>query len=278
MKHNHKRIVIICIKCDKHFLDYPSRTNKKFCSRECYNKYQRGRTFGPKSPTWKGGQSKHTCKECLRTFLEYKYRKAKFCSRRCLWEYKRGKNGITWKGGKPNCKICGKVIQYTSTYCQNHKHLLWTKEHWAAARKGCKKMRGIMPKNTMGKGKYCNVVRGWFNINDKKMFFRSKWEANYALYLDFLIKQNKIIKWEYEAEVFIFEKIKFGTRSFRPDFKIFNNDGSVEFHEVKGWMDKKSATKLKRMRIYFPQIKLRLVGKEDYQLLKKQVGNLLKFF
>jgi hypothetical protein len=139
-------------------------------------------------------------------------------------------------------------------------------------------MRGIMPKNTMAAGKYCNVVRGWFNINGKRMFFRSKWEANYALYLDFLIAQSKITKWEYEAETFIFEKIKFGTRSFRPDFKIFNNDGSVEFHEVKGWMDKKSATKLKRMKIYFPQIKLKLVGKEDYQLLKKQVGSLLKFF
>ena len=52
---------------------------------------------------------------------------------------------------------------------------------------------GLMPKNMMGVGKYRNIVRGYFNINGKEMFFRSKWEANYALYLDFLIKQENVM-------------------------------------------------------------------------------------
>ena len=76
-------------------------------------------------------------------------------------------------------------------------------------------------------GAFCNIKRGYFDINGKKMFFRSKWEANYACYLDFLVKQKQIKKWEYEPDCFIFEEIKFGTRSYRPDFKVTNNDGSV---------------------------------------------------
>ena len=138
--------------------------------------------------------------------------------------------------------------------------------------------KGKMPKNIMRPGKFCNVRRGHYNINNKDFFFRSKWEANYALYLDFLVKQGKIIKWEYEVDVFIFEKIKFGTRSFRPDFKIFNNDGTVEYHEVKGWMNAKSKTKLNRMRIYYPDIKLRLIDSKPYLVIKRQVGKLLGFF
>lgn len=55
-----------------------------------------------------------------------------------------------------------------------------------------KTMMGKMPKNIMIPGKYGNIMRGYYDINGKSMFFRSKWEANYALYLDFLIKAKQI--------------------------------------------------------------------------------------
>jgi hypothetical protein len=189
----------------------------------------------------------------------------------------KGERSYFWKGGLPNCKICGKTLSTRKCVychsCRNHLPLSIERRQNIS-----NKLTGIMPKNLTYKNKYSNVKQGNYNINGKTLFFRSAWEANYALYLDFLVKQNKVLKWEYEANVFIFEKIKFGTRSFRPDFKIFNNDGSVEYHEVKGWMDSKSATKLKRMRIYYPQIKLRLIGKKEYALLKSQVGLPLKFY
>jgi len=73
--------------------------------------------------------------------------------------------------------------------------------------------QGIMPKNLQYPGHYKN---GYYDINGKRIFFRSKWEANVALYLDFLVKQKQIKEWTYEEDVFIFEKIKFGTRSYRP--------------------------------------------------------------
>lgn len=138
--------------------------------------------------------------------------------------------------------------------------------------------RGIMPKNNYYPGKFRNVKRGYFDINGKNIFLRSKWEANYALYLDFLISQKQISKWEYEADCFLFEKIKLGTKSYRPDFKIYNNNGTIEYHEIKGWMDSKSKTKINRMRIYYPKIKLIVIDSKAYTNLKNQIGKMLKFY
>jgi len=42
-------------------------------------------------------------------------------------------------------------------------------------------------------------------------------------------------------------------------------------------MDKKSATKLKRMRIYYPKIKLIVVGKNEYKDLTKKIGRIVGF-
>lgn len=128
---------------------------------------------------------------------------------------------------------------------------------------------GIMPKNMIRNGMYPSIKSGDYDINGKKMFFRSKWEANYALYLDFLKQKKEILQWEFEADVFVFDKIKFGTRSYRPDFKITNNNSSIEYHEVKGYMDSRSKTKLKRMKKYYPKVKLILIAKDEYYALKK---------
>lgn len=101
---------------------------------------------------------------------------------------------------------------------------------------------------------------------------RSSWELNYACYLDFLVKHGNIKSWEYEADVFWFEKIKSGVRSFRVDFTITNNDGSIEYHEVKGHLDKRSNTKLARMKRYYPKVKVVLIRAENYKAIKKISG------
>ena len=123
-----------------------------------------------------------------------------------------------------------------------------------------------------------HIQSGHYDINGKDIHFRSKWEANYALYLDFLVKQKHIKCWEFEPDRFLFEKIITGTRTYIPDFKIYHFDDSFEYHEVKGWLDSKSKTKLKRMKKYFPQIKMILIDKEAYYDIKKKVGKLLKFY
>ena len=101
------------------------------------------------------------------------------------------------------------------------------------------------------------------------MFFRSSWEANYARYLNFLKKQREIQSWQYEAKTFEFTEIKRGTRSYTPDFLVVNNNGLIEFHEVKGWMDPRSKTKLKRMAKYYPNIKIILIDSKEYKKIAK---------
>lgn len=117
---------------------------------------------------------------------------------------------------------------------------------------------------------YSRVKNGTVEIAGRVIFFRSSWEANVAAYLQFK-KEKKLIKeWEFEVDVFWFDKIKRGVRSYKPDFKITNNDGNQYYIEVKGWMDSKSKTKLNRMRIYHPEVKIEVLGNKEYKELKKQ--------
>ena len=110
---------------------------------------------------------------------------------------------------------------------------------------------------------------GWREIGGKKIYFRSRWEANYGYYLEFLKQCGEVIEWKHEPETFWFHKIKRGCRSYLPDFKVLWKEGKTEYVEVKGWMDQRSRTTIKRMALYYPQTLLRVVGakwfKENYR-------------
>ena len=107
------------------------------------------------------------------------------------------------------------------------------------------------------------------------LFVRSSWEANYARYLNLLKQQGHIKGWEYEAERFMFEKVKRGTRSYCPDFQVTNNDDTIEYHEVKGWMTATAKTALRRMKKYYPEVKLILIDSKRYKVLNSQLKNIL---
>lgn len=101
-------------------------------------------------------------------------------------------------------------------------------------------------------------------------YFRSSWEANFARYLNYLVKNGALHKWEYEPDTFWFEAIKRGTRSYLPDFKLWDAPESAPYYvEVKGWMDEKSKTKLSRMKKYYPEVKIVLFGAAEYKELSK---------
>lgn len=139
--------------------------------------------------------------------------------------------------------------------------------------------KGKMPANLFyDNSAYSNIQRGYYDINGTTMYFRSKWEANYALYLDFLTDHKEIYKWEFEPDTFMFEAIKLGTRSYTPDFKVYTTPDKYEYHEVKGYMDSKSKTKLKRFKKYYPEEKLILIDRDQYMTIKRQVGKLCGFF
>jgi len=125
---------------------------------------------------------------------------------------------------------------------------------------------------------WLKIQRGGYNIGGIEYYFRSKWEANYALYLEFLKDKKEIQSWEYEKDIFVFDKIQFGTRSYRPDFKIKNNSGGIEYHEVKGYMDGKSKTKLRRMAKYYPDVKIVLIDQTFYKDIQKKLGKMIGFY
>ena len=105
-------------------------------------------------------------------------------------------------------------------------------------------------------------------------YFRSSWEANYARYLNWLIEKGEIRSWEYESETFEFP-VKRGNTRYLPDFKVTNNNNSVEYHEVKGYMTNDSRVKLNRMAKYYPDVKLILIDAPIYEDLSRQLKHLI---
>lgn len=112
--------------------------------------------------------------------------------------------------------------------------------------------------------------RGGKRVDLGESYFRSRWEANYARFLNLLIERGSVSSWEYEPDTFVFEGIKRGCMTYTPDFKVVFPDGVVEYHEVKGWMDKRSKTKLRRMGKYHPTVSVVVIGEKSYRDLERK--------
>lgn len=135
--------------------------------------------------------------------------------------------------------------------------------------------RAIDVLNEQQKPKKARYRQKWVEVGGKRCFFRSLWEVNYAHYLEWLKVNKQILDWEFECDTFWFHAIKRGVRSYLPDFKVTENDGSICYHEVKGYMDSRSKTKLKRMAKYYPNIKIKVIDSYAYYLIAKQVKGLI---
>jgi hypothetical protein len=103
-------------------------------------------------------------------------------------------------------------------------------------------------------------------IGGKEYSFRSHWEVNYAYYLQFLKTRGDIVDWEYEPQVFYFDGIRRGTTNYTPDFKVTYPGGKHDWREVKGFMSPKDKTKLKRMKKFFPEETIKVIGKDWFKL------------
>jgi len=85
------------------------------------------------------------------------------------------------------------------------------------------------PKPRRSKNKY-NAVKQTY----KGYSYQSKAEAQYALYLDSLLKQKKIKDWKRQKKIELHGEN--GTRvcNYYIDFVVEHNDGKTEYVEVKG--------------------------------------------
>lgn len=126
----------------------------------------------------------------------------------------------------------------------------------------------------LGQNAYSRCQRGR-RADLGAQFFRSAWEANYARFLNFQIAHGLIQRWEYEPTTFVFHGEVRGVISYTPDFRIFENDGSERYDEIKGWMTSKDRTKMARMAKHYPAVRLRLVGEADYRVIDRQCRGLI---
>jgi len=121
-----------------------------------------------------------------------------------------------------------------------------------------------------------HIQRGWYErSNGEKVFLRSKWEINFAAYLDWLVGLGEIKGWRYEPTEFEFHAVKRGTRYYKPDFQVINHDGSVVWYEVKGRWTQKAKTQVNRFRKYYPDEKLIIVDADAYKAIARSCGNLV---
>ena len=262
-----KHLAVPCTVCGELYRQY--REDQLYCSRKCASRAWRKKWHIP---------NMIICPICCEPFDARALKRRKYCSSECFreaeWRKRKARaSGKTkgWSKGKKYvprqiCLTCGKEFyappvlrrrgggKYCSRGCY-HRVLASHPERFPQMR------------TRRGKGGKREDLGG--------LFLRSAWEANYARYLNWLIEIGEIAAWEYEPDTFEFEPIKRGTRFYTPDFKITESDGSIEYHEVKGWMDPRSRTQLNRMAKYHPDVKLVLIDKEPYYAIARQVKNFI---
>lgn len=89
---------------------------------------------------------------------------------------------------------------------------------------------------------------------DIDIIARSSWEANLARVL-----WIHGIKFEFEPEIFTYP-IKRGVKGYVPDFRIGHpKSKDWAWIEVKGWLDARSKTKIRRFKKYYPDDFARLI-------------------
>lgn len=268
-----------CVKCGNKFYCPPVRRRRSvsgdvFCSEKCRalviaEKIKRNRPVLVCS--WCGIE--FTIPQCLRG-------RRKFCRDECR---------RAAKSAKPKaCKQCGKMyVGPNQNYCSMACYGLSNTKSIKAKDKQCvcetcgKKFTGSSYDALKGMSRFCgrrcfaayrsktasashSYAKGGRRTDLDGLYVRSSWEANYARYLNLRVSRGEISGWSYESDTFEFHKYKRGVRFYTPDFKVVLINGEIEYHEVKGYMDGRSATKLKRMVKHYPEVKVVLICKEEY--------------
>jgi hypothetical protein len=125
-----------------------------------------------------------------------------------------------------------------------------------------------------------NVFRGTEIIGGKIISYRSGWERNWAIYLQWQKEKGMIKDWEYEPQRFYFidnttNPPRALGNGYLPDFKVIKLNGTVYYEELKGY--KQGKMKLKRMKKYHPTVEINLIEAKEYLETKKKIGKMLQW-
>ncbi|MCB9819038.1 hypothetical protein H6788_02550 [Candidatus Nomurabacteria bacterium] len=97
---------------------------------------------------------------------------------------------------------------------------------------------------------------------DKKIYFFSRWEANYARVLNLTG-----IKWIHQPKRF-----RLKSQYYTPDFYLPESD---KYIEIKNFLSDYSLKRDKEFRELYPKLELELVLKEDYKKLEEEFANVI---
>ncbi|MCZ2078936.1 MAG: DUF1064 domain-containing protein [Bryobacterales bacterium] len=247
----------ICQHCGKAFSVPPIRIKQgraKYCCKGCADEARRVARFEVE------------CAGCgeklMLTFHYFNAQENHYCSQECYHKAREKEIDESEKYVDATCEICGKAFR----------------AYKYDAQKG---MGRFCSRDCFAKYKSANADASYSRARGGKredlggLYVRSGWEANWARYLNWLKEHGDVVEWEYEPETFEFKTIKRGVRFYTPDFRVAFADGHVEYHEVKGWMDKKSQTKLKRMAKYYPDVPVVLIDRAAYLPVARTMKNVI---
>jgi hypothetical protein len=127
---------------------------------------------------------------------------------------------------------------------------------------------------------------GWHEVGGRRIYFASGWEKKYACYLEWLRHTGRITEWVYEPPAFWFDKpkkignkrlsgVRRGVTSNTLDFMTTELNGDAIYHEVKGYMDNKSKTRLARTKLYYPDVRVIVIDKVLMSEISKKLGRLI---
>lgn len=237
-----------CKQCGAEFHVVPS-ANQKYCTLKCAYASKERIVEKPKE---RGFRTCSHCKETWRVTTRNK-RRINYCSNACRLEAL----PRTMATVSRNCIICGMLFQTRA----------------AEPRKTCSgecqtaRMSEVTLKRHLespsSSPQYSNRKAGR-RADLGNQYFRSAWEANYARYLNVLIAIGEVKSWQHEPRVFLFPN-KRGVRSYRPDFEVVVADGSIEYHEVKGYDHPRGKLCRMEMNRHYPNEKLVLIGQCEYE-------------
>lgn len=263
--------ILKCAQCGVEFAAYPSRS-RKFCSPECaYSNQERITRIANLQRKKRGSK---ICPGCGNEFQLRTGGGTTYCSQSCAAAHV-GKRTMAanrkvsprTKFVKTTCPTCGKEFEYWSSskriYCSSS----CSGNNPDRVTKIVISRRSKVQENC-----YSRCRRGWVELGTRRFYAKSRWEANYGRYLEWLRSNGQIADWEYEPETFWFHGIKRGVLSYLPDFRVVSNDGRVVFHEVKGWMDPKSKTRLRRMTKYHPSTSVLVLDSQWFKNNSKMMA------
>jgi hypothetical protein len=212
-------------------------------------------------------QTKKYCanSHCNNVFYTIPSDPKKFCSNSCaaqvsnrnriLSELTKKKISLALEG-KPSLYKGIIKVQRIESICQNPKcnrQIIF--ERWRS-RKFCSNACAM--KVIGGKPTSPRAARGKSGIREDlgKIYFYSRWEANFARLLNFLN-----VKWQFQPETF-----DLGTQKYTPDFYLPDHD---MFVEIKNFLSEFSYQRDKKFRSAYPRLKLLLLLKPEYLKLQE---------